>query len=110
MVLQNGAQISAYSGAGNVVYGAGSPVILGLGNVSGNFGTSLSGTASLTKSGTGMITLSGLSSYSGKAWIQSGVLSVTTVNRVTGGTLVSSLGAPTNRATGTIARASTARP
>jgi autotransporter-associated beta strand protein len=50
----------------------------------------------------GSIVLTGTSSYAGKTWIQSGTLSVASLNKVSGGTASSSLGAPLTAANGTI--------
>ncbi|MEI7773194.1 MAG: autotransporter-associated beta strand repeat-containing protein, partial [Verrucomicrobiota bacterium] len=102
ILLQNGASIASYSGGGNLAYAAGSPAVIGAGNVTGNSAISISGTSTLTKTGTGTTTLTLLSAYTGKTSIQAGALSVSTLNRVTGGTASSSLGAPTTPANGTI--------
>ena len=60
------------------------------------------GTVALTKTGTGTITLSGANTYSGKTSIQNGTLSVSSINKVIGGSLSSNLGAPLTAANGTI--------
>jgi fibronectin-binding autotransporter adhesin len=63
----------------------------------------ISGTGSLTKTGTGTLTLSGANTYTGATSIQSGALSVSSLNSVSGGSASSNLGAPTTVANGTIA-------
>jgi autotransporter-associated beta strand protein len=62
----------------------------------------MSGASTLTKIGSGTITLSGLSSYTGKTWIQQGALWVASLNKVSGGVASSALGAPTTALNGTI--------
>jgi autotransporter-associated beta strand protein len=71
----------------------------GNGSVSSIIGT-VSGT--LTKSGIGTWTLSGANTYAGKTSIQNGALSVSSINKVIGGSLSSNLGAPLIAANGTI--------
>lgn len=61
----------------------------------------------VTKAGTNAWTLSGANSYSGVTAIQNGNLRVASLNKVTGGTASSNLGAPTTAANGTIALGST---
>ncbi|NBV33391.1 MAG: hypothetical protein EBR81_06285, partial [Proteobacteria bacterium] len=102
VLLQNGAQVGSFLGAGSLVYGAGVAVSTGAGDVTGSSNILLSGSSSLTKVGVGSITLLNSGSFTGKTWIQNGALSVSTLNKVVGGTISSSLGAPTTAANGTI--------
>ena len=102
ILLQNGAALPSYSGGGTVIYGPGSPVVVGGGDLSGEAALALSGSSSLTKTGNGAITFTSPGTFTGKTWIQSGALSVSTLNKVVGGTASSSLGAPTTTANGTI--------
>jgi fibronectin-binding autotransporter adhesin len=102
VILQNGAQLTSFSGAGSLVFGPGAPATLGGGDLTGTSDVVLSGSSSLTKVGTGSITLANPASFTGKTWIQSGTLGVLTLNRVVGGTALSSLGAPVTAANGTI--------
>ena len=67
----------------------------------------LGGSAGLTKSTAGTVTLSGANTYTGPTAIQNGVLSVASINSVSGGNASSSLGAPTTVTNGTIAIGST---
>jgi fibronectin-binding autotransporter adhesin len=60
------------------------------------------GVVSLTKAGNKTLTLSGANTYTGVTNIQNGTLSVSTLNKVSGGAASSSLGAPTTVANGTI--------
>ncbi|OYW76123.1 MAG: hypothetical protein B7Z37_10245 [Verrucomicrobia bacterium 12-59-8] len=58
---------------------------------------------SLVKSGSGTWVISGANTYSGTTSILDGILSVKSINSVSGGTASSSLGAPTTLANGTVA-------
>jgi fibronectin-binding autotransporter adhesin len=102
VILQNGAPIPFYSGAGTVSIAPGTPVVLGTGNSAGSASLVLSGSSTLTKVGSETLVLSGSNAYTGKTWIQSGGLSVGSLNRVIGGIPTSALGAPSNAANGTI--------
>ncbi len=62
----------------------------------------IDGAGALLKTGAGTVTLSGANTYTGKTSIQNGTLSVSSLNKVTGGSASSSLGAPTTVANGTI--------
>lgn len=64
----------------------------------------ISGAGNLTKFGTSNValTLGNANTYTGKTTIQSGYLTVTSLNKVSSGSASSSLGAPTTEATGTI--------
>ncbi len=53
--------------------------------------------------GGGTVVLGGANTFTGSVWVNSGVLTVASLNRVAGGTASSSLGAPTTAANGTIA-------
>jgi autotransporter-associated beta strand protein len=102
VLLQSGASTPNMIGGGVVVYAPGANAVLGAGDLTGSTDVLLSGSSNLTKLGQGSIVLTGISSYTGKTWIQSGVLSVASLNKVFGGTAFSSLGAPTTAANGTI--------
>ena len=56
----------------------------------------------LSKYNTGLMQLTGANTYTGKSSVQNGILKVSSLNKVTGGTASSSLGAPTTTANGTI--------
>jgi autotransporter-associated beta strand protein len=62
----------------------------------------IGGSGALNKTGAGTLVLSGANTYTGKTSIQNGALSVSSLNKVTGGTASSGLGAPTTVANGTI--------
>src|SRR5207253_1094110 len=62
----------------------------------------IDGAGALLKTGAGTLNLSGANTYTGKTSIQNGTLSVSSLNKVTGGSASSSLGAPTTVANGTI--------
>lgn len=62
----------------------------------------LGGTAGLNKIGGGTTTLTGANTFTGQVWIQNGTLSVSSLNRVVGGTPTSNLGAPTTSTNGMI--------
>ena len=100
------------TGVGAVTLTSGS--ITGTGSIAAASYTVQAGTASaglagagivLTKTTAGTVVLSGANTYSGQTSIKSGVLSVSSLNSVNGGTPLypaSSLGAPTTIANGTI--------
>ena len=77
------------------------------GNMS--IGGNVSGAGGLIKMGTGAgpLILGGANSFTGAVAVQAGTLSVASLNRVSGGTPTSNLGAPTNAANGTISLGST---
>lgn len=62
----------------------------------------LSGNVGLVKSGSGTLVLTGANTFTGQVWIQNGVLSVASLNRVVGGSASSNLGVPGSVANGTI--------
>ena len=63
----------------------------------------ISGSSSaIIKTGTGSLTLSGANTYAGATTVQNGIMSANSLNKVTGGTASSALGAPTTVANGTI--------
>jgi len=66
------------------------------------YATSITGSLGLVKPGATTLTLGGSNSFTGRVSIQSGTLSVSTINSVSGGSGTSSLGAPTTIANGTI--------
>lgn len=66
------------------------------------FSAEISGTGGLTKSGISSLTLSGSNRFLGPLSIQAGTLAVTSLNRVSGGTTTSDLGAPNSIANGTL--------
>jgi autotransporter-associated beta strand protein len=84
VILQNGAQLTSFSGQGSLVYGPGAPAFLGGGDFTGTSDIVLSGSSTLTKAGTGSITLLNPSTYTGKTWVQQGGLSVSSLNSLTG--------------------------
>jgi fibronectin-binding autotransporter adhesin len=62
----------------------------------------ISGSGPVTKLGNGVLVLSGANTYTGKTSITNGTLSVSSLNRIIGGSPSSSLGAPATVANGTI--------
>jgi len=90
--------------SGNVTPTAGTSLSL-QGNGNGEISGVISGGVALahSSSGTGTWVLSGANTYTAATSINGGALSVASINRVSGGTASSSLGAPTTIATGTIA-------
>ena len=78
------------------------------GNMS--IGGNVSGAGGLTKVGTGAgpLILGGANSFADAVAVQAGTLSVASLNRVSGGTPTSNLGAPTNTTNGTISLGSAA--
>lgn len=72
-------------------------------------GGTISGAGNLLKTGTGSgpLILSGTNSFTGTVSVQGGAVSVSTLNRVSGGTATSNLGAPTTETKGTIALGAT---
>ncbi len=78
------------------------------GNMS--IGGNVGGEGGLTKTGTGAgpLVLRGANHFTGPVAVQGGTLSVASLNRVTGGTATSNLGAPATEINGTISLGSTA--
>jgi autotransporter-associated beta strand protein len=68
----------------------------------GTINAVLGGSAGLKKSTASTVTLSGANTYTGPTVISNGVLVVSSLNKVVGGSLSSSLGTPTTVANGTI--------
>jgi autotransporter-associated beta strand protein len=62
----------------------------------------ISGPPNFTKAGAGALVLSGANTYSGKTVVGNGTVSVSSLNKVAGGSANSSLGHPTTAANGTI--------
>ncbi len=94
---------------GSIAGIAGSTIALGAGaltsggsNSTTTFAGTITGTGTLAQSGTGTLTLTGANTYTGKTSILNGVLSVSSLNKVVGGTASSNLGAPVTAANGTI--------
>jgi autotransporter-associated beta strand protein len=77
------------------------------GTFAGVVQNSSTGTLGLTKAGSGTLTLSGPNTFSGKTTIQNGTVSVSSLNKVSGGSASSGLGAPTTSANGTISLGAT---
>lgn len=93
---------------GPVTLTATSTIDLGTtGNMS--IGGNVSGAGGLIKVGTGAgpLILGGANSFTGAVAVQAGTLSVASLNRISGGTPTSNLGAPTHAANGTISLGST---
>jgi autotransporter-associated beta strand protein len=104
--------INGLSGAGTVDTVAGGTPTLTAGNndQSSTFSgiiKNTAGTLALAKTGAGTLTLSGNNTYSGKTTIQNGTVSVSSLNKVSGGSASSGLGAPTTSANGTISLGAT---
>lgn len=62
----------------------------------------LGGNVGLVKLGGGTTTLTGANTFTGQVWIQNGTLSVSSLNRIVGGSPSSNLGAPTTAVNGMI--------
>lgn len=95
---------------GSIVLGAGTTSSFDVGNTGGlSISAVISGSGGLTKLGatTSPVALNGDNTFSGPVSIQAGALAVTSLNRVSGGTANSQLGAPTTVADGTISFGST---
>lgn len=77
------------------------------GNMS--IGGNMSGAGGLTKKGTGFgpLVLTGANTFTGAVAVQAGTLSVDSLNRVSGGTATSNLGAPSDGTAGTISLGAT---
>lgn len=80
------------------------------GSVTGTISATINGVSggNVIKSGAGTVVLSGANTYSRNTNISAGFLSVSSLNRVVGGTASSNLGAPTTVAFGTINLGTTA--
>ncbi|MEI8311382.1 MAG: autotransporter-associated beta strand repeat-containing protein, partial [Verrucomicrobiota bacterium] len=64
--------------------------------------SSSAGAYGISKTGLGTMTLSGANTYTGATSVDNGILSVSSLNKVVGGSASSSLGAPVNSSNGTI--------
>ncbi|NBV35025.1 MAG: hypothetical protein EBR81_14845, partial [Proteobacteria bacterium] len=80
VVLQNGANLVNYVGAGALSYSGN--ITLGADDISRSTGLLLTGSSTLTKVGNGALTLTGASTYTGKTSIQSGALGVSSLNSI----------------------------
>ena len=101
-VVVNGNSFSANLN-GPVTLAGNSTINLGTtGNM--NIGGNVSGAGGLTKVGTGAgpLVLGGANSFTGAVSVQAGSLAATSLNRVSGGTATSNLGAPTTVSNATI--------
>src|SRR5207253_1827117 len=104
----NTAKALTIDGTGNttisgVVSSSGALTKAGTGTLTlSNTGDTYTGQLTVQETGAGTLTLSGANTYAGKTSIQNGTLSVSSLNKVTGGSASSSLGAPTTVANGTI--------
>jgi autotransporter-associated beta strand protein len=98
----NGYTLADPGNNGGIVL-SGATTITVAANVSATISEDISGAAGLAKAGAGTLNLSGENSYSGPTTVSTGTLNVLSLNRVTGGSPASSLGAPLNAADGTIA-------
>jgi autotransporter-associated beta strand protein len=85
VLMKNGAPIPIMVGATTLAYDAGTTVIYGALDASGNVGITLSGTSTLTKVGAGSITLTSSGSFTGKTWVQQGTLNVSSVGVIDAG-------------------------
>lgn len=96
--------VNVFSVNGGTVTGTGTIYSIGDYSFSGTatININLGGTAGLNKVGGGTTTLTGANTFTGQVWIQNGTLSVSSLNRVVGGSPSSNLGAPTTVANGTI--------
>jgi autotransporter-associated beta strand protein len=81
---------------------AGNTTTLDVRNTDWTIASEISGGATLSKKNTANLILSGTNTYSGGTVIQNGTVIVDSINSVVGGTAGSSLGAPTDAASGTI--------
>jgi fibronectin-binding autotransporter adhesin len=102
--------INGLSGGGVVQKTGGSPdtITLGNNNANGSFSGVLQDGGSthelvIIKTGSGTQTFSGNNTYAGATTIQNGILSVSSLNKVSGGSASSNLGHPITVANGTIA-------
>jgi len=75
---------------------------LGNGTHSLQIADTSAGSLPFVKLGTGTLTLGPNNTYTGQTQIRAGVLAVSSLNRISGGTTASGLGAPTTVATGTV--------
>lgn len=96
--------VNIFSVNGGTVTGTGTIYSIGDYSFSGTatININLGGTAGLNKIGGGTTTLTGANTFTGQVWIQNGTLSVSSLNRIVGGSPSSNLGAPTTLANGTI--------
>ena len=72
-----------------------------------SFGGAISGAGGFIKTGSSQLTLAGSNSFTGALTVQAGTLAAASLNRVSGGTATSNLGAPTTVANGTISLGAT---
>jgi autotransporter-associated beta strand protein len=91
-----------FSGPWTLAGAAGTTTTLDVRNTIWTISGPISGAMNLTKVNTANLQLSGANTYSGKTSINNGILTVNSLNKVTGGTTSSSLGHPTTAANGTI--------
>ncbi len=98
--------IGSLAGNGNVILeladSGDTELTTGNDNTSTDFSGTISGIGSVIKVGSGTQTLSGPNTYDGQTFILGGILSVSSLNSVSGGTASSNLGAPKTVVNGTI--------
>jgi autotransporter-associated beta strand protein len=91
-----------FSGPWTLAGVAGTTTTLDVRTTTWTISGAIGGAGNLSKKNTAQLTLSGANTYTGSTVVQNGAVSVTSLNKVSGGSASSSLGAPTTVANGTI--------